>query len=173
MKGTIFQLEHAFTVMELIITLVIVAILAAIAIPYTGNYLESRRLEGAAQAVMSELNLARSNALATNTATRLVVATGSSDAWCIGVTTASSCSCSTSGSCTLGATTGQAYKNISLTMTGYSGASNVLFSASRGTTTAAGSITLTSNSGAIIIETNQLGVSRMCSNDNLGGLDPC
>ena len=173
MKGTIFQSDKAFTVMELVITLVIVAVLAAIAIPYTGHYLESRRLEGASQAVLSDLNLARSSALANNTATRLVVTTGNSATWCIGITTAASCDCSTAGSCTLGATSGDSYNNISLGMAGFSGATSVLFSASRGTTSAAGTITLTAPSGTIIVETNQLGISRMCSNDDVGGLDPC
>jgi type IV fimbrial biogenesis protein FimT len=171
MKWINSQVEHAFTLIELIITLLIVAVIAAIAIPYTGHYLEQRRVEGAAQAVYAKLNVAHAYALANQVQSRVVFQAGAN--WCVGVTTAASCDCSSSSSCNLGQEEGTTYKNVSLSLGGFGGATDVVFSASRGTVPVAGAVTLTVSSGTITVETTQMGISRICSNSGLGGFPSC
>ena len=58
---------RAFTVVELIVVLVIVAILATIAVPRFANSLAKRRVEGAVRRITSDLAFARRRAKLTST----------------------------------------------------------------------------------------------------------
>lgn len=76
--------QSGVTFLELIITVAIIGILAAIAVPYYGDYVTRERWNGAAEAVYSETQKARMNALQNNSTTYLVQKV-SGNSWCFTV----------------------------------------------------------------------------------------
>jgi type IV fimbrial biogenesis protein FimT len=64
--------QAGFTMIELMVTMVIVGILAVIAIPAFGEQLARRRLEGVATDLSTDLQFARSQAVANNGVVRLM-----------------------------------------------------------------------------------------------------
>ncbi len=158
------------TLIEVIIALVIVAILATIAVPYMGSYLQTRRVEGAAQALSTAITSARTYASSNQTTTTMVFQSGSS--WCFGATTASNCDCNVPSSCNLGQTQSSSYKNVSLALSGLGGG-QTQFSSSRGVVSNTGTATFTVSMGAINIVLTGAGSVTLCSNQGLGGLESC
>jgi type IV fimbrial biogenesis protein FimT len=80
----LLRLSHkGFTLMELMITVVVLGILAAIALPSFQSILEGRRLVGAADDLYSNLQFARSEAIKRNETIRFQITTGAN--WCFGV----------------------------------------------------------------------------------------
>lgn len=163
-------LQRGVTLVELLVALLIVAILAVIAVPYLGHYLAMRRLEGAAQAIYSDLSSAQKYAIAKQQTVRVVYQTGTN--WCLGITTASTCDCNTDAACDLGQTTASIYNSVSLTSSGFS-SGTISYSSSRGAVSSSGTFNLSVGSDTISVELNQMGVARLCANNGMGGLNPC
>ena len=76
--------SKGFTIVELMIVVIIVAILASLAIPSFQSMIERRRLIGAAEAVYSDLQFAKSEALKTNVSVNAKIEGGGTD-WCFKV----------------------------------------------------------------------------------------
>ena len=97
---------HGFTLIELIITLVILVIIVALAAPSFVDTLDRRRVINATQALTTQIQQARSLAITRNTAVTLVIGgtVGSPSAqWCFGLTTAPPCNCSVTAAGAAGA----------------------------------------------------------------------
>ena len=94
--------QSGFTVMELMITVTILAIMAAIALPSFQSVLEGRRLVGAAENLFADLQFARSESIKRNEVIRFQATTGAS--WCFGVDDddGAACDC-TSNACEIDA----------------------------------------------------------------------
>ena len=75
--------SSGFTLVELIITIVIMVILAGIAAPSFLQSIDNRRLAGAAEAVKNSMQVARSQAFQRSTATCITITTGADSQWVV------------------------------------------------------------------------------------------
>jgi type IV fimbrial biogenesis protein FimT len=86
--------QRGLTLVELMMTLAVVAILAALAVPSMGDIIARNRLKGAAERLKSELFQLRSEAIARNRTIRLSVTRANGGAeWCYGMRIGASCVC--------------------------------------------------------------------------------
>lgn len=97
--------ERGVTLIELVITVIVAAILLAIAIPSFNRLFEKNRLKGAAERLASEIQYARAEALERRAPVSVAIKAGSD--WCIGLTddTSGTCDCATVDACQVGGTT--------------------------------------------------------------------
>jgi type IV fimbrial biogenesis protein FimT len=88
-------LKHrGITLIELMITLVVLVVLISLAAPQMGQFVDQRRLVGAAQAVYSHLQLARTEAVKQSRNMFLSIDEGTGTDWCMGFTDdTSGCDC--------------------------------------------------------------------------------
>lgn len=75
------------------ITLLVLAILIAGAVPAMGIFVEKSRLKGAAEALFSDLSYARSEALKRNRDISVRFSTDGATNWCFGIDETTSCNC--------------------------------------------------------------------------------
>lgn len=115
-------MQRGFSLIELIITVAIIAILASVAAPAMRGFVDRAKLASATQAVYDQLQYARSEMLARNADITVVFDddSGGPD-WCVGVTTASTCDCSNPTTCVLETEGGLADTSRSLLGNSYSG----------------------------------------------------
>lgn len=88
--------NNGFTALELLIVIAITGILAAVAIPSFKSMIEQNRLKQALESVKSDLELARTRAIKTNSNVVFSLRSASTSAgnWCYGLTTkAAGCDC--------------------------------------------------------------------------------
>jgi type IV fimbrial biogenesis protein FimT len=179
--NTMTRYERGFSLIELLITISIVAILAALAAPSFTRMIESRRLIAATEGVYAHLQFARSEAVKLHTDLNLSVKTGA--AWCMGISNNASCDCSTAGACVYGASSatatlernlkGSDYPNV--TLTSPSANINYVVNNTRGTLGATGdTIELSSPSGLKTrVIFSRLGRIRFCTTSSTGGYPAC
>ncbi len=72
-----------FTLIELIITMVILAIIAAVAIPGFGSLIESNRLVSGTNLLVSSIKLARTEAIKRGTSVTFSTDGGMASGWCV------------------------------------------------------------------------------------------
>lgn len=78
--------NRGFTLMELLITLAVVAIVASLAVPSFQNMIATQRVRSAANDLVTSLNFARSEAVKRNASVTMTPAAGGwSDGWTIAV----------------------------------------------------------------------------------------
>ncbi|SDW47206.1 type IV fimbrial biogenesis protein FimT [Thiocapsa roseopersicina] len=80
-----------FTLLELMFTVSVLAILASLGVPAMQEMLERNRLKGAAQAFAEDLQWVRGEAIRRNRDLHLIFDAGSP--WCYGISEASACDC--------------------------------------------------------------------------------
>jgi len=86
------QKQIGFTLIELMITIVVLAVLVAIALPSFQSIIEKRRLVGAADNLYADLQYARSEAIKQNKIITFQFSTGAN--WCYGIDdNAAGCDC--------------------------------------------------------------------------------
>lgn len=83
---------QGFTLIELLLTLAIIAILAGLAAPNMGEYVEQERVRGALVNLKQELAYARSEAIKRNATIFISSSPGAN--WCVGMSLAANCDCS-------------------------------------------------------------------------------
>lgn len=85
---------RGLTMVELLITVAILGILASVAVPSFGNFLSKRRVEGVASELVTDLQFARSEAVARNADVRVLFGTG---CYAIYMASATAASCTQTG----------------------------------------------------------------------------
>lgn len=86
------RLIAGFTIIELMITLVVLAIITVIALPSFSGVLERRQLQGAGEKLFADLMFAKTESIKRNIPIR-VSFTGNGANWCYGLALDANCDC--------------------------------------------------------------------------------
>lgn len=159
-----------FTLVELMVTVAVLAILLSIAVPAFQSTLDKRRLVGAAEQLYTDLQYTRSEAIRQNK--NVTVYFTGTKTWCYGMDddTSSACNCSTApGNCTVGnvqkVVPGTDFRNVTLSENTFS-SGNVAFDPRRGTASPQGRVSLQSSAiGTVKVIVSTPGRVRICSDD--------
>ena len=158
-----------FSLIELLVTLSLAALLANLAIPATSRLVDNSRLRSAAEHLSRELQLARNHALTHGREIRFSVATNATG-WCYGWTDGTSCDCHTRLPATAACSTGDTVVRRSHRQSSADhprirlDASRTLrFSPVRGSASAA-SFQISNNYGELRVILSPLGRVRICAN---------
>ena len=82
-RGMPDRAQPGFTLLELMFTLLVLAILAAVGVPAMNTMMERNRLKSAAQALTEDLQWARGEAIRRNDSLRVV--SDDDGVWCYGI----------------------------------------------------------------------------------------
>lgn len=180
MKARLHSSRHVgFTLIEAMVTVAVIAILAAIAVPAFQNIIDKRRLKEAAEQLYSDMQYARGEALKQNTEVTVAFGGVGGTAWCYGIddTPATACDCANSpGNCTINGVekvvTSTGFRGISITSTNFvTTGTSVVFDYARGTTQNNGTASLSSSTGsAANVIVGRVGRVRLCSPSGTGNI---
>lgn len=154
-----------FTLLELMIVIAIIGILAAIAVPSFQGILERDRLKQVAEALKSDMQFARTEAIKRSNDIIVSRTTGNAGAWCYGLSAVTtSCDCNlatatTTDDCEIKIIPGSMYSN-KVNMNSASG--NSTFSFRRGTIGNNG-VTFSTDNYATRVVFSAVGRVRICS----------
>ena len=152
------------TLVEALVALTVLSVLASIALPAFSSMRDTLRLKGSAEAIQSDLRLAKSESIKRSGNVSVTFRT-SGTTWCYGFSQDTACDCNIPNSCLLD---NVEYRFSHTAYPGIALASNVSgnrfsFQYRRGTVTA-GNVQLTAPNGkALRVVVSGLGRIRMCS----------
>ncbi|MGB0205676.1 MAG: GspH/FimT family pseudopilin [Neptuniibacter sp.] len=172
---SIRRLESGLTLIELLITIVVLGIVAAYGVPNMTGFFEKQRVSGAAHTFLSDIQFARAEAIKQNQEVEIEFNAGQ---WCYGIDddTATGCSCTaaSSANCTLNGNdyfvSGNDYPNVAAS----SSVTTITFDPVRGTITPLNSVNFSSGIYSVNVIWGQIGRARLCSvAGNSWGYDEC
>lgn len=153
-------LNKGFTLVELMVTLAVLAIILTIAVPSFSEALNRYRLKAVAESFMGGMYIAKAEAMRTG---KPVYFSVSPTAACYGFNVGSACDCSTASAsqCTMSTTTFSAGQSVSMAGTTVAGNSGY-FEPVRGTVTSPGNVSF-QNSTGLVIKSGVSSVGRVSS----------
>ena len=105
-----FNISQGFSILELMITLTLMAIISALAVPSYQHAVEKRRITSGAESIAAFVSTIQTESIKRNRAVRVSYSTGAYGSWCIGAENAdehSLCDCMKTepeaGFCAIGA----------------------------------------------------------------------
>lgn len=167
--------ERGLTLIELLITIIVLAIVAAYGVPNMTGFFEKQRVSGAAHSFLSDIQFARAESIKQNKAVQIEF---NAAQWCYGIDddTASACSCTTATStdCTVNGnsyfTSGNDYPNVAAS----TGITTITFDPVRGTLSPLGTVSFSSGNYSVNVIWGQIGRARLCATaGNSWGYDAC
>lgn len=167
--------DTGITLVELVLTIAVLAILAGAGAPPMLALLERMRLGSAAEALRADLLLARSEALRRNTPVTVSIRSDATHTrWCYALSTDDACDCFRRGNCRLRHAPGRGgsgseFRGLRLGSNFRGGA--LRFFPARGTATA-GTVWLAAGGHRVEIKVSALGRVRACAH-GLRGYPPC
>jgi type IV fimbrial biogenesis protein FimT len=166
---------EGFTVLELIITILVLVILVTVGIPTFTALLERHRLKGAVETLYAELQLARSVAIRQNRPCYVDFNLGTD--WCYGLDDTAACDCAIAGDCQVDGiekvVRSTEYRGITLPSTTFAG-DGTGFNARNGTALGAGEALFQGPQGITAkVVLSGLGRARICSGETILGYPSC
>lgn len=153
---------------EVLITLAIIAILVAVAMPSYQDTIQQKRLKEAVESLRADVQLARTEAL--KRSQNVVVSrtsSGNAGDWCYGLNLSAACDCTTAGSCSIKRVQGGAFSSI---VSMASGTATDTFDFRRGTANNADSVTFSTSDYSARVEIEVVGRARICTPPSTTGL---
>lgn len=167
--------SHGFTLIELVLTLAVAALLAVAAAPPALDLLDRQRLRGAAENIYSDLLLARSESLRLNAPVSVTFRSDPTDGrWCYAMSDAGPCDCLGGHDCRVSGAPARRATNADFNRVRLSTnlkLGTATFHPARGTVNA-GTVTLAAGARSVDVIMSTLGRVRLCS-DQLGAYPPC
>lgn len=163
--------QHGVTLTETLVVVAILAILASIAVPSYQDNLERKRLKQVVEALKSDMQFARAEAIKRSQNVHVSRSTGTAGNWCYGLKEAANCDCNETNSedidyCGIKIVSGSNFHS-SINMDSASTA-NSTFDFRRGTIGSSGQSFSTKNYAARVVFSNS-GRIRICSQPNSEG----
>jgi type IV fimbrial biogenesis protein FimT len=170
--------RSGLTLIELLVTLALVGLLAGLAVPAMGRFVETARLRSAAEVLSQELRRARNNAL-THQQTKYFSVFASPEEWCYGWGEFPACDCRAGDAGASACRTGRDdqrqlhhrlstdFPGVELNTTRPATFRTLRFSPVRGTASA-DSFSLRNRAGELRVIVSPLGRVRICSTGQAG-----
>ena len=147
----------AFTAIEMLVTLAVLGILLAFSFPYFRTMLESRRTRGAAEMLMSDIQMARMESVKRSAPVSISFSVAS---WCYGVSANPLCDCdSNPGACDIRTVNGSDFPGTRLEEDFDD--DRLVFNPVRNTANM-GTATFSSQGKSYSVKVNALGHARIC-----------
>lgn len=162
--------KKGLTLLEVLVTLLVLSILVALTVPSLRSLTEENRLRNAAEDLYHNMQYVRAKAVAEQLNVVTHFTTGSS--WCYGFNKNSACDCANLAACDLGGKQSTDYGQISLATTGLTATGNLTIDGVRGIFGSSGTMTFTLGGNSISVKVSALGNITICS-PSVSGYDPC
>lgn len=168
-----FTRHRGFSLTEMVVTVAVLAILAAIAVPSFLGTLEKRRIIGAAEELVANLQYARSEAIKGNRSVGVNFTADDTDTWCYGMDDTPSvtiCNCRTAAAdCTVDTVrkvfSSDGYRGVSMAAPAFGGAGRTGFEGRRGFLSGGGqgTVRFSSASQQLNVVLSNQGRIKLCS----------